>query len=144
MKFGVDLNNEYLSEIMLEKIKCSGHMVIDLTEEKWTNRGQEVFKKVLLANITNINFYIGIEFRSINKEYEIFYSSEEASKNCSFEIQDSLNNGIRNIICEDGNHLYLIKNMNCPGMYIKAPLSESNEENNSIIDRIVEKIVGLK
>lgn len=144
MKFGVDVNNEYLCKIMLDKIKDNGHIVVDLTEEKWANKGQEVFKKVLLGNITNINFYVGIDFRNGNEEYEILYSNDEISKTYSLKIEESLSSEIVNISCKEGNNLYLIKNMNCPGIYIRVPLKKNNEDNVFIIDKFIQKIIDLK
>lgn len=144
MKFGIDVNNEYLCKIMLDRMKCAGHITVDLTAEKWTNKGQEVFKKVLLANITNINFYIGIDFSKYNEKYEIFYSNNELSKDYSLKVEGILSCEMINVTCEDGSHLYLIKNMNCPGIYIRAPLKENNEDNIIMIDKFVEKIIDLK
>jgi len=144
LKFGIDVNQEYLCKRTLEKIKEKGHTIVDLTVEKWPNKGQEVFKKVLLANITNIDFYIGIEFIEYNEEYKIFYSDNECSKICSFKIKESLKVKSENIICEDGNHLYLIKNMNSPGIYIVIPLKENKKENIEIIDNLIEKLIEVK
>lgn len=144
MKFGIDVNNEYLCGIMLNKIKNSGNITVDLTEEKWMNRGQDVFKKVLLANITNINFYIGIDFRKYNEEYEIFYSNNKISKDYSLNIKCYLSSEMINATCQNGEHLYLIKNMKCPGVYIRVPLKENNEDNITMIEKFVEKIIDLK
>ena len=141
MKFGVDVNNEYMCKRVLEKIKDSGNIIVDLTVEKWQNKGQEVFKKVLLANITNIGFYIGIEYNKNNEECKIFYSNNEYSKTCSFKVKESLSGEIQNITCEDGTYLYLIKNMNSPGVYIKIPLKENNEDNIKIVDNIIKQII---
>ncbi|NKF08622.1 hypothetical protein J1C67_12710 [Clostridium gasigenes] len=142
MKFGVDVNNEYMCKRVLEKIKDSGNIIVDLTVEKWQNKGQEVFKKVLLANITNIGFYIGIEYNKNHEECKIFYSNNEYSKTCSFKVKESLSGEIQNITCEDGTYLYLIKNMNSPGVYIKIPLRENNEDNIKIVDNIIKQIIG--
>lgn len=141
MKFGVDVNNEYMCKRVLEKIKDSGNIIVDLTVEKWQNKGQEVFKKVLLANITNIGFYIGIEYKKNNEKCKIFYSNNEYSKICSFKVKESLSGEIQNITCEDGSYLYLIKNMNSPGVYIKIPLKENNEDNIKIVDNIIKQII---
>lgn len=144
MKFGVDVNNEYLCKRVLEKIKDNGHIMVDLTVEKWSNKGQEVLKKVLLANITNIDFYIGIEYKKSYEEYKIFYSNNEYSKTCSFKIKETLSSEIENITCVDGTHLYLIKNMNSPGIYIKMPLKENNEDNIKILDRLIDQLIDIK
>lgn len=144
MKFGVDVNKEELNKRALEIIKDNGHLIVDLTLEKWANKGQEVFKKVLLATITNVEFYIGIEFTESEEDCKIFYSNNEISKIFSLKIKGSLNSEIKNVICENGNHLYLIRNMECPGLYIKAPLTIDKKKNMKVIDLITKEITKDK
>lgn len=141
MKFGIDVNIEKLCNIVIEKIKGNGYIAVDLTWEKWLNKGQEVFKKVLLANITNIDFFIGIEFIKNYNECRIFYSNNELSKACSIKIKKILSEDIDNIICEDGNCLYLIKNIDSPGIYIRIPEGR-NDYNIKIIEKIIDQLIN--
>lgn len=140
MKIGVDVNNQELCKVALCKIKESGNVIVDLTVEKWINRGEEVFRKVLLGNITNIDFYIGIEFIKSSETYKIFYSYNEFSKTCSAKIKKSLSCKNINVVCEDGSHLYLIKNMNSPGIYIMIPF-KNNNENIEILEKIIKELI---
>ncbi|MGL5353651.1 MAG: hypothetical protein ACRDA5_10040 [Clostridium sp.] len=144
MKYGIDVNNELLSKRVLEKIKAGGHVVVDLTTEKWSNRGQEVFKRVLLGNITSIDFYLGIEFVLNEDECKILYSNNEYAKNHALKIEKKLSSDFTSIICQEGENLYLIKNMDCPGIYIKMSLSEKVEENIERIDKIIEELIDIK
>lgn len=144
LKYGIDVNNELACKIVVEKIKENGNVVVDLTVEKWNNRGQEVFKKVLLANITNIDFYVGIEFVKNIDKYKVFYSDNEYSKRYSLKIFNKLNTKVNNSILEDGKHLYLIKNMSCPGIYIKIPINDKDDENIKVINYIVEELIDSK
>ncbi|MGL5085514.1 MAG: hypothetical protein ACRC68_07320 [Clostridium sp.] len=147
MKYGIDVNNELLCKRVLDKIKAGGHVIVDLSVEKWSNRGQEVFKKVLLGNITSIDFYLGIEFveNEDNKnEYKLYYSENEYARKHSFNIEKFLKDEVENITCNSGNHLYLIKNMDCPGIYIKIPLNQKVEENIKLIDKLLEELIDIK
>ena len=43
------------------------------------------------------------------------------------------------MICEKGEHLYLLKNINAPGLYIRVPL-----ENEEIMEKLnIEGIVNI-
>lgn len=126
-----------------DKIKHAGNVIVDLTVEKWTNRGQEVFRKVLLGNITNIDFYIGIEFIEGAEKLKILYSDNYISEEISYKIMQSLIEESSNIVRGNGSHLYLIKNMNSPGIYIVVPLKEDNEENINVLVKIIKELIEV-
>ncbi len=136
MKYGIDINNAEISNAISQKLKESGNFIVDLYQGQSTAR--TLLKKVLIANITNIDFYVGIEFKKDISECEIFYDNNEKSKKCSEMVNELLKENIKNIICKDGDHLYLLKNINAPALYIKILIDAEEIIEELYIEGIVE------
>ena len=77
MKYGIDINSEKILSFISEKLKGKGSFIIDFTEK---NNGRALLKKVLIANVTNIDFYFAIEFKNDISFAEILYDEHYCSK----------------------------------------------------------------
>ena len=54
-------------------------------------------------------------------------------------VENLLKDNLKKTICEKGEHLYLLKNINAPGLYIRVPL-----ENEEIMEKLnIEGIVNI-
>ena len=134
MKYGIDINSEIILNFISENLKERGNFIVDLTDKNNVNNGKSLLKKVIVANVTNIEFYLAIDFRKETSLPVIFYKdnySKVFAKNFIEVFRDSF----ENISCECGKHLYLIKNIKASVVYTTF----------SIIDKeIVEKTLTTK
>ena len=80
MKYGIDINNTRILNAISQGLKETGNFVVDLSKNQNKNMGKNLLEKVLIANITNIDFYVGIEFKKDISICEIFY--DRNSKVC--------------------------------------------------------------
>lgn len=139
MKYGIDINNARILNAISQGLKERGNFIVNLSDNQNKNTGKNLLEKVLIANITNIDFYVGIEFKKDISICEIFYDKNRNSKVCCEMVENLLKDNLKNTICEKGEHLYLLKNTNAPGLYIKIPL-----ENEEIIEKLyIEGIVNI-
>ncbi|EEH97354.1 MAG: hypothetical protein E7D28_06300 [Clostridium sp.] len=137
MKYGIDINNTRILNAISQGLKETGNFVVDLSKNQNKNMGKNLLEKVLIANITNIDFYVGIEFKKDISICEIFY--DRNSKVCCEMVENLLKDNLKKTICEKGEHLYLLKNINAPGLYIRVPL-----ENEEIMEKLnIEGIVNI-
>lgn len=139
MKYGIDINDTRVLNAISQGLKERGNFIVDLSENLNKNIGKNLLEKVLIANITNIDFYVGIEFKKDISKCEIYYDKNIDSKVCCEMVENLFKDNLRNTTCEKGEHLYLLKNTNAPGVYIKVPL-----ENEEIIEKLyIEGIVNI-
>ncbi|MDB1940358.1 hypothetical protein [Clostridium tertium] len=137
MKYGIDINNTRILNAISQGLKETGNFVVDLSKNQNKNMGKNLLEKVLIANITNIDFYVGIEFKKDISICEIFY--DRNSRVCCEMVENLLKDNLKKTICEKGEHLYLLKNINAPGLYIRVPL-----ENEEIMEKLnIEGIVNI-
>ncbi|GAA0087007.1 hypothetical protein UT300007_34480 [Clostridium sp. CTA-7] len=144
MKYGIDINNTKVLNAISQELKKSGNFIVNLSQEENKNQGQALLKKVVIANITNIDFYIGIEFNRDISKCEIFYDNNEKSKKCSEMVKNIFRKNFQNITCEIGEHLYLLKNTNAPALYIKVPLEYECTIEKLYIEEIVNVLINLE
>ncbi|GAB6167640.1 hypothetical protein JCM1393_01000 [Clostridium carnis] len=143
MKYGIDINNLNVLKAISERMKDSGHYIVDFSQEASSNKGQLVFRKTLLANITNVDFYLCMEFEDKLLEYEIFYDDNNLSKICSEKIKKLLSLKNEKIIYDVGTHLYLVKNINAPTLYIRIPKEDIGLIEERYIDSIVDILIDI-
>lgn len=137
MKYGIDINNGRILKAISEGLKDRGNFIVDLTEHENIIIGKMLLKKVLIANVTNIDFYFAIEFKNSWFNCEIFYGEGSSSKIYSEKIMNLLNSRFKNIVCNDGQHLYLLKNTKAPVVYVKIPLQYEEKLEGSFLDELI-------
>lgn len=146
MKYGIDIDSEKILDFISERLKERGHFIIDLTEKNDINKGKALLKKVLIANVTNIDLYFAINFKKDISFGEILFNNDNYSKILGQELLKLIDNNFENIICKNGNYLYLIKNVNSAVVYTSFPMEykEKIEDvliTNKLIDILeIEKI----
>lgn len=139
MKYGIDINSQEISNFISENLKARGNFIVNFTERNNIVTGSALLRKVLLAYITNIDFYFIIEFSDNLSFSEIFYSQCNSAEDMGKKLLCILNDIFENIVCKNGEHLYLIKNINAPVVYIKLPIKEKEK----IQELIMYKIINL-
>lgn len=142
MKYGIDINNTIVLNAISHKLKESGNFIVDLSQNQ--NTGKTLLKKVLIANVTNIDFYIGIEFKKDASVFEIFYDNNENSKECAEMVKKLLNKDFEDIICKNGEHLYLLKNISAPVLYIRIPFKDKETIQKLYIKGIANILANIK
>ena len=58
MKIGIDINNSDISRAVRNQLKNKDYYIVDMSLERKNLIGEEVFKKTILANISNLDFRI--------------------------------------------------------------------------------------
>lgn len=145
MKYGIDINNEKILSFISEKLKEKGNFIIDFTDKNNKNNGRALLKKVLIANVTNIDFYFAIDFKNDISFAEILYDEHHCSKVFAQELANFLESKFINIICKIDNHLYLIKNIEAPVVYVSFPMSDKEEIEDLLIDnKIIDILLRIK
>lgn len=136
MKYGIDINNERIFNDISEGLKNKGNFIVDLTENRITT-GRTLLKKVLIANVTNIDFYFAIDFKNEISRCEIFYDEYSASKVCAEKLTNILSRKFPNISCEKGEYLYLVKNINAAVLYIRLPAGDEDKFEKMVLENLI-------
>lgn len=144
MKYGIDINSERILSFITKKLKERGNFVVDFTERKNINTGRILLKKVLIANITNLDFYFAIDFKNEISFCEIFYNEDNCSKILGERLTNILNDTFQNVVCKNGEHLYLIKNIGAPVLYMRIPRQDEEKMEDLLITRLTNILDSIK
>ena len=144
MKYGIDINSEKILNFISERLKERGHFIIDLTERNNINNGKSLLKKVLIANVTNIDLYFAIDFKKEISLCEIFFDEDNYSKILGEELTNLIGSRFENIICKNGSHLYLIKNINSSVVYVSSPMEYKETMENLLVTNKLIDILEMK
>jgi len=68
MKYGLDIENSYLRNEIAQCLKNHGHLVIDMNEFEYLGAGEKLFKKVILANQSQVEIYIYVSISEGKEE----------------------------------------------------------------------------
>lgn len=145
MKIGIDINNSDISRAVRNQLKNKDYYIVDMSLEEKKLIGEEVFRKTILANTSNLDFLISVEINNGNNSIYIYYENEVLSKSFSEEFikyVDSL--GVRNTEFSNGEEFYLIKNTKCPTAIIKINLKDINMKKENIIKNMIKCIDYIK
>ncbi|MGL5379926.1 hypothetical protein [Clostridium sp.] len=127
MKIAIDINNEEVLLAISNEFKRDGNLVVDLSYQQGSNRGETVFKKALLANTTRVDFFVGIKLIDDEDIWTIYHDDSLLSKNISLKIRNELVTSYSGINYNNGSNYYLLKNTNAPAIYLKVPSSIKND-----------------
>lgn len=139
MKFGIDINNNEIFSFVSEKLKDKENFVVDLRRNKNISYGKALLKKVLIANITNVDVYFEVNFKGENKDIEIFYNAYKSSKIKAEKIKEKLNRKFHNANCIKDENLYLLKNINAEVIYLRVPIIYILDFD----EKMLEEIIGV-
>lgn len=145
MKIGIDINNSDISRAVRNQLKNKDYYIVDMSLERKNLIGEEVFKKTILANISNLDFLISVEINKGNNNIYIYYENKKLSKLFSKEfIKCADNIGVNSIKLSNGEEFYLIKNTKCPTVIIKINLEDINTQKENIIKDMIKCIDYIK
>lgn len=145
MKIGIDINNSDISRAVRNQLKNKDYYIVDMSLERKNLIGEEVFKKTILANISNLDFLISVEINKGNNNIYIYYENKKFSKLFSKEfIKCADNIGVNSIELSNGEEFYLIKNTKCPTVIIKINLEDINTQKENIIKDMIKCIDYIK
>lgn len=138
MKFGIDINNNEIFSVISEKLKKKENFVVDLRRNKNISYGKALLKKVLIANVTNVDIYFEVNFKSENKDIELLYNSYKSSKIRAEKIKENLDKKFHNVLCSKDEKLYLLKNINAEVIYLKVPIIYILDFDEKILEEMIE------
>ncbi|MDV4152672.1 hypothetical protein R0131_17730 [Clostridium sp. AL.422] len=144
MKYGIDINSEKISSFITDKLKSKGNFIVNFNEKNSISTGRTLLKKVLIAYITKIDFYFAIDFKENIVASEIFYSECDCSILIGRKLLNIFDDILQEVICEKGEHLYLIKNIDAPVVYIRIPLEEKEKLEEFVINKIITLLESIK
>ncbi|MGL4850532.1 MAG: hypothetical protein ACRC28_16700 [Clostridium sp.] len=130
MKIGLDCNIKRFSENIVDFLKDS-FFIVDMFMEKRKNEGYDVHRRVLEANSSRLDLFIGIYLSEENDEDNtvIYYDKTFFSKSIASYIYDNLR-GIykdRNLYLRGGgDEFYILKEIEAPSILILG--GENGEE----------------
>lgn len=145
MKIGIDINNSDISRAVRNQLKNKDYYIVDMSLEEKKLIGEEVFKKTILANISNLDFLISVEINKGNDNIYIYYENKVLSKSFSKEFKkcaDDIENS--DIELSNGEEFYIIKNTKCPTVIIKMNLKDINIQKENIIKDMIKCIDYIK
>lgn len=164
LKFGVDIGHNVAYDIgahgirkedeltkevgikLMERLKKLGHTVVNCTPESASNLGDSLYKRVLIANQNNIDYFISIHFNSGGENgTEIFVLSEEGRALGEKILSEIVALGFYNRGIKDGNRLYVLKNTKATGILMEIAFVDSKEDmylynSDSIVNAIIKGI----
>lgn len=141
MKYCLDINSKEVLEFIDKELENKGYFIVCLNEFEFLNKNKSIKKKSLIVNIIGIDFYFIIEFKNNIEKYEIYYSNFERSIKLSEKIKYILNN--ENIIYENGEKFYLVKNINAPTIYIRIPIKYKKDFIKKYMVLIKESLINI-
>lgn len=112
MKYALDINNSYLREVIIKKLKEDGNLTIDCFNEECC-LGESFFKKVLLSNTTKSDMFIRITKEvGEDKKIEVLGDDQILRRIVSLNLEDMVDYlGLSQICIKSGKGLYLVKNL---------------------------------
>ncbi len=144
MKYGIDINSERILSFISEKLKERGHFIIDLTDKNNINNGKSLLKKVIISNVTNVDFFLAIDFKKEITVPVIFYE-DNYSEIFVKEFIEVFGDKFKNISCKNGKHLYLVKNIKASVVYITFSTKDKEiVEKLLITNRLIDILENIK
>lgn len=145
MKYAVDIEDSYIREFIIKKLKEDGEMIVDcLTDDCCL--GESFFKKVLLSNNTKVDLFIRItkDFGK-EKKIEILGDNQILRRVVSIYLEDMVEYLALSQICiKSGSELYLVKNLESLCLIINITELESSyidkDKLNSVLYKIIKEV----
>lgn len=145
MKIGIDINNSDISRAVRDQLKNKDYYVVDMSLEEKKSIGEEVFRKTILANTSNLDFLISVQINKGNNSINVYYENQQLSKNFSEEFIKCVDKlGATNTKFNNGEEFYLIKNTKVPTSIIKINLQDVNIQKENIVQNIIHCIECIR
>lgn len=143
MKYGLDVNNKFILQLLIKILESKGHFVVNLSTLKKKNIGALLYKKSLIANITKVDVYLGIELFKNNGESSICFNEFLRSSEIRNKIVNILQEISEKEIIEDEKQLYLSKNVNSLVIYCKINTIEDNIKVEKVMTKLIEVLDNI-
>ncbi|GAA0070593.1 hypothetical protein UT300003_21170 [Clostridium sardiniense] len=145
MKIGIDINNSDISRAVRNQLKSKGYYVVDMSLEEKKSIGEEVFRKTILANTSNLDFLISAQINEGNNIVDVYYEDTELSKKFSEEFIKCIDKlGVSNAKFNNGEEFYLIKNTKASTSIIKMNLQNIDMQKENIVQNIISCIEYIR
>lgn len=145
MKIGIDINNSDISRAVRNQLKSKGYYVVDMSLEEKKAIGEEVFRKTILANTSNLDFLISVQINEGNNVVDVYYEDKELSKKFSEEFIKCIDKlGVFNAKFNNGEEFYLIKNTKATTSIIKMNLQNIDMQKENIVQNIISCIECIR
>lgn len=145
MKYGIDIIDDYIRNLVTESLKKSGHIVIDCSNSMIPILGEALMKKVMLIDQTRVNIYIEINLSDEEThELRIVTGFKKTGMDLVEAFSEKLKeSGFKDIILENGDKLYLVKNIDSPA-FILAVKNGEQITKKEIADKIIYALLSIE
>lgn len=138
MKYGLDVNNNFILQALIKVLESKGHFIVNLSTLKDKNIGALLYKKTLIANVTKIDVYLGIETIKSDEENKIYFNEFLKSSEIRRKIINILQQISEKEILEDNTELYLSKNINSLVIYCKIKIIDDNIVEEKVMKSLID------
>lgn len=120
MKYGLDIENKFVSSYVNERLINSGHSIVNFQTDNNKLFGEVLFRKALLANQTRVDLYVNVENRQAEVDLvDIYVNRGEWVINFLEQFRDKIKSiGFNEVNVKDGSSLYLCKKIKAPSLII--------------------------
>lgn len=127
MKIGLDSTRKEFSKGLVRKLEEENLFIVDMYLEKRKNEGYEIYKKVMDANKSRLDLFIGVYLLEEDEPKEnlvVLYDCTFLGEKIANHIYDNLRNkyGNKNLSLKCGKELYILKEIKAPCIIIKGNL----------------------
>ncbi|MGL5415697.1 MAG: hypothetical protein ACRDAU_08565 [Clostridium sp.] len=149
MKIGLDSTRREFSKGLVRKLEEENLFLVDMYLEKKRNEGYEVYKKVMDANKSRLDLFIGVyldEKESQEEEVAILYDCSFIGEKFASYIYDCLRNEYGNdkLSLRCGTEFYILKETKSPAFLIKGNLSEKTKDIEESLEKIIKNIFKME
>ena len=146
LKYGIDISNNLLKNKIYKELRFANYSVVNCSNIIGCSIGDELFRKVTLANQTKIDFYLSInECDEIeNNEIMLFLGYDNKTLN----FFESFSKNIKNTCCDnlkirDVKNFYLFKNIKATTVIFKISRNISCEALEKLSNSIINTLLSL-
>lgn len=139
MKYGLDVNDNFILQSLIKVLESKGHFIVNLSTLKDKNVGALLYKKTLIANITKIDVYLGIETVKSDEESKIYFNEFLKSSEIRRKIINILHQISQKEILEDNTELYLSKNINSLVIYCRIKIIDDK----IVVEKVMKSLVDI-
>jgi hypothetical protein len=139
MKYGLDVNDNFILQSLIKVLESKGHFIVNLSTLKDKNVGALLYKKTLIANVTKIDVYLGIETVKSDEESKIYFNEFLKSSEIRRKIINILQKISKKEILEDNTKLYLSKNINSLVIYCRIKIIDDK----IVVEKVIKSLIDI-
>lgn len=149
MKIGLDSTRKEFSKGLVRKLEEENLFIVDMYLEKRKNEGYEIYKKVMDANKSRLDLFVGVyllESEEVSGTLSILYDCTFLGERIANYMYDYLRGkyGNENLSLKCGKELYILKEIKAPCVIIKGNLKNEIYDIEQDLTEIIKKIFKME